>query len=276
MHYRIESLDNAIEMLKYIQLDLLKESLETLGEDLEYNNNKVEYKNYLIENPITILEPVSGETMSQIFDGAVTPSNIPAATKANAMKVVTNLMNILGLTKEQACGIAGVLTSESGVNAGIVNKGEKNGTYKSSGANNEGTPYGTKHSPWSYGAGICQWTFCDRKEKAIMGGLNVSREEAKKIIMNQGIEGLSLEQQINMLAFELQTTYKATLAGIKKCTTPAQAAATFYCHNVAGFSTSTEPATQAEIDKMNARYGHVGANNQINKGMNYAAGLAQS
>lgn len=54
MGYNINSIDNCIEMLKYIQLDLLKESIESLGYDMKSNKNDVEYTNYLIENPIYI------------------------------------------------------------------------------------------------------------------------------------------------------------------------------------------------------------------------------
>ena len=39
-------------MLKYIQLDLLKESIEGVGIDLGVNVNDVEYRNYLINKPI--------------------------------------------------------------------------------------------------------------------------------------------------------------------------------------------------------------------------------
>jgi len=83
-------------------------------------------------------------------------------------------MKDLNLTKAQAAGIAGVLTAESGINPSAFNKKEKAGTYTSSSANNKGAKYGEKNSPWSYGAGIGQWTFTDRKEKAIMGGLGVN------------------------------------------------------------------------------------------------------
>lgn len=197
-------------------------------------------------------------------------------TKINALKVISMLMNDLGLTKAQAAGIAGVLTAESNVNPHIFNKGEKNGTYKASGANNEGAPYGHKHSPWSYGAGIVQWTFTDRKEKAIMGGLGMSREQAVNIITHGGIESLSLEQQVKMLEYELNTTYKYTLAAIKKCTTAQQAAATYYVRAVAGYSTSTAPVTQAEINKKNAAYAKVGGNSQINKGMGFAEGYMKA
>lgn len=259
--------DDMVEMIPNLKLQLIKEIYESYGEDLGPVNNEIDYKNYLINNPPTVFNGYDSDV-----DDVGDPLIASGQSKANGLKVIESLMSLLGLTKEQAAGIAGVLTSESGVNPNIVNKGEKLGTYKSSSANNEGTPYGTKHSPWSYGAGICQWTFCDRKENVIMGGLNVTRERAKEIIINGGIESLSLDDQIKMLAYELKTTYKATLEGIKKCKKPEESAATFYCHNVAGFSTSTNIATQAEIDNANKKYESIGAQSQITKGMKYALG----
>lgn len=258
--------DEAIKEFCYIKLNLIKEILETTGIDLGETKNEIDYYNYLVDNPISI----GGAFGDVFFDGSAQISS--GQTRANALRLISMIMSDLGLTKEQAAGIAGVLTVESGVNPGIVNSGEKSGTYKSSGANNEGTPYGTKHSPWSYGAGICQWTYCNRKENAIMGGLGVSRQEAINIIKTKGIEGISLDYQIKMLEYELKTSYKYALEGIKKCKTAPQAAATFYCHVVAGYSTSTEPATNAEVQKMNAKYSSVGAKSQINKGMAFAQG----
>lgn len=265
-------------MLKYMQLDLLKESLESLGVDFEYNKNEVEYRNYMVNNPIVMenrvggpnggIDPVTGLP----FTGG-SPVISSGEQRANGEKIISILMSDLSLTREQAAGIVGVIMSESGANPAAFNKGERNGTYKSSSANNVGSAYGTKGSPWSYGAGICQWTFCDRKEKAIMKGLGVSREEAINIIKTRGIESLSLEDQAKMLVGELKSAYSATLEGIRKCSTASQSAATYYCHSVAGFSSSKEPASQAEINKMNARYSTVGANSQINKGMNYAEGF---
>ena len=194
-------------------------------------------------------------------------------TKINAMKLMNDLMSSLSLTKAQAAGIAGVIAAESGINPQSFNKNEKAGTYRSSSANNMGQPYGHKNSPWSYGAGMVQWTFTDRKEKALMGGLGISRAEAIAIIKGAGIESLTLEQQTSMLIYELTTTYRYTLQGIKKCSTASQSAATYYCHAVAGYSSSTQPATQAEINRQNAKYSKVGASSQINKAMAYAEGL---
>lgn len=268
----INELNNAI-------LNVYKLSLEDMGYDLNYNKAQIEYRNYWVaDNNVGALFGDSmldgGDFMGTInYDGTATPMISSGQTKENALQVISALMSKLGLTKEQAAGIAGVLTAESGVNPAIYNKGEKNGTYKSSGANNTGAPYGEKHCPWSYGAGICQWTFTQRKEKAIMGGLGVSREEAVNIIKSGGIESLSLDKQINMLAYELEKgDYKNTLAGIKKCSTASQSAATFYCHAVAGYSTSREPASDGEVNKANARYAKVGATSQITKGMRFAEG----
>lgn len=256
--------DDAIKKINYIKVDLLKECYEWLGIDFDETKNDIVYHNYLAENN---LEFSNGSDTYDI--GSMIPFG---ETKANGEAVMQALMKDLGLTKQQAAGIAGVMTAESGANPRSINKGEKAGTYRTSGANNEGTPYGTKHCPWSYGAGIFQWTFTNRKEKAIMGGLNVSRDKAIEIIKGGGIESLSLEDQIKMLEYELNTSYKYTLQGLRKSTTASQAAATFYCHAVAGYSTSTEPATQAEINNKNAAYSKVGANSQINKGMAFAEG----
>ena len=206
--------------------------------------------------------------------GQAAPLLSQGQRKANAMAIISQLMSTLGLSKPQAAGIAGVLMSEGGCNPAAFNKGEKAGIYKSSGANNLGAPYGQKHSPWDYGAGICQWTYVNRKEKAIAGGLGITREQAANIITNGGIEKLSLQQQVSMLIWELDKgAYKPTLAGIRQCNTASTAAATYYCHCVAGGPKGSAPATQAEIDAANARYSHVGASSQINKGMQYAEGL---
>ena len=257
--------DTAIKKLNYLKADLLKECYEYLGIDFGETKNNVVYHNYLAEDNLVF----NTDNGINSVDAVITS----AQTKANGDLVISMLMNLLGLTKEQAAGIAGVLAAESGINPHSFNSAEKRGTYKSSGANNEGTPYGTKHSAWSYGAGICQWTFCQRKEKAIMGGLGVSRNDAIRIIMNGGIESLSLDQQVKMLAYELNSTYKSTLQGIRKCKNASQAAATYYCHAIAGYSLSIEPATQAEIAIKNAAYSTVGANSQINKGMAFAEGF---
>lgn len=57
MGYTVESIDNVVEMFKYMQLDLLKETIESFGYDLGPNKNEVEYKNYMIDNPLEFGSP---------------------------------------------------------------------------------------------------------------------------------------------------------------------------------------------------------------------------
>ena len=75
-----------------------------------------------------------------------------------------------------------------------------------------------------------------------------------------------------MIIYQLTHTQTRTLEGIRKCDSPELAAATYYCHAVAGakFASSTEPATQEEINFYNNKYSGVGANSQINKGLGWA------
>lgn len=170
---------------------------------------------------------------------------------ANGSKVINSLIDRLGMTREQAAGVAGVIMAESGLNPASYNKAEKAGTLKGSKANGAG-----------YGAGMLQWSM-GRKDAVL-----------KLIGKNKPIEELSIDDQIDMLIGELQGPYKNTLEGILQCKTPSEAAATMYCHNVGGLSSSRLPATQAEIDAMNKRYSKF-AKNQINKGMDYAEELFQ-
>lgn len=224
-------------------------------------------KLYMINdnNPEPEITLASSDTQKKDNNTSKTYSN-----NNNAEIVISTLMADLGLTRSQAAGITGVLEAESGINPQAFNSKEKNGTYSSSSANNQGKQYGHKNSPWSYGAGIGQWTFTDRKEKAIMGGLGLNQDEAINLIKTKGIESLSLEQQIKMLEYELTNNYKNTLEGIKKCTNASDAAATFYCHAIAGYSSSKEKATLDEIKQMNKKYSKVGAKELINKGMKNA------
>lgn len=215
-----------------------------------YSDNDGNYTNEPILAGLANHLQILSMNNEDIFNYADSPILTSGEQRANAEQIIKILMPRLGLTRAQAAGIAGVGLAESGCNPHSFNKAEKAGTYYRSAANGPG-----------YGGGIWQWSL-GRKAKALA------------LIGKTGpIENTSLEDQCEMLARELEQQYKATLTGIKKCNSAPQAAATFYCHNIAGYSKSTEPATQAEIDRDNARYAKVGGNSQINKGMNYAAGL---
>ena len=233
--------------LVWARQDILKSILETTGINFGETKNNIEYHNYLIDNPVKIGGPgMNG--MYTFGDQALTISS--GQSRQNGLYIISQLMSRLGLTRPQACGVVGVIMAESGCNPGSVNVAEKEGRYPKSAANGPG-----------YGAGICQWSL-QRKNTA-----------AALIGATPPIENIPLEGQTEMLIRELLGSYKNTVIGLRKCTSAAQAAATYYCHAVAGYSTSQEPATQAEIDRDNARYSTVGANSQINKGMGYAEGF---
>lgn len=181
------------------------------------------------------------------------PQQIKGNSLENGKRVISALMSRLNLSKEQAAGIAGVMMSESGINPASYNKAEKSGKLKGSSANGAG-----------YGAGMLQWS-------------NSRKRAALRLIGKEGsnIEDLSLEDQIEMLARELEGPYKSTLAGIRSSRNASEAAATMYCHNVGGFSSSINPATKQEIEQMNKRYSKF-AHNIVNRGMSYAESLAKS
>ncbi len=180
----------------------------------------------------------------------IVPQRESTNAKDNEKFVIDTLMNRLGLSNYQAAGIAGVIMSESGFNHSIFNKAEKEGKLPSSKANGAG-----------YGAGYLQWS---------MGRKN----QALKLIGKEGsrIEDLSPEDQVEIIIKELEGPYKNTLEGIRKSKTAREAAATMYCHNVAGYSASKNPATQSEIDKINSRYSRfTGPNNLVvDRAMRYA------
>lgn len=258
--------DSLMKALDYVKVEILKELMEYFAIEFGDTNNDVKYK--IIANK----EDFENLNIDTCFVPNV--QFIPLTNEQilrNAKIVIDALIAQLNLTKAQACGVVGVLGAENGVNPASFNKGEKAGTYKSSGANNLGRAYGESHSPWSYGAGIGAWTHTPKKEQ-VLEALGMNKEQAKNFIMKYGIESLSLDKQITMIIYELSKYQAKTLEGIKKCNSPELAAATYYCHAVGGakWASSTEPATQDQIDYFNKKYEGVGAHSQINKGMSWA------
>lgn len=171
---------------------------------------------------------------------------------SNGKKVISLLTKRLNLTQQQAAGIAGVIMSESGLNPGNFNREEKAGRLTTSKANGAG-----------YGAGMLQWSM-GRKANAL-----------QLLGKNSPIESLSLEDQVEIIARELEGPYKEALQGIRSSKTASQAAATMYCHNAAASSRSPYPATQVEIDTINKRYSKFGNPHLVNDGMNYAEQLLE-
>ena len=205
-----------------------------------------------VAKPKMIMEETKPEVITQ-QEEPVKKSRKISSTQAlqNGKVVIDTLMTRLNLTKDQAAGVAGVMMAESGLNPAAYNKQEKAGKLKASRANGAG-----------YGGGILQWSM-DRKRTTLA---SIGKE-------GYNIEDLSLEDQLEMLIKEFEGPYKNTLEGIKNSTTASQAAATFYCHNVAGFSSSKAPATQDEIDKVNKRYAKFGNSAVVNTGMDFAEQL---
>ena len=152
--------------------------------------------------------------------------------------------------------LVGCMIAESNINPSAYNKGEKNGTLKSSSACNKNTSYGTKTSPWAYGAGIIQWTFTDRKEKALMIGLGMNQLQAQQLIKGAGIESLSLEQQLKMVVAEIKNgLYKNNFGVVMpKCNTLKEAVAAVYCRFLGGFSSKTTVPTDADIKRLDKAY----------------------
>ena len=166
------------------------------------------------------------------------------------------LRDNIGWDDYQCAALVACMTAESLVNPYAINKGEKNGTLKSSGACNKNTAYGTKTSPWAYGAGIIQWTFTDRKESALMLGLGIQKDKAIAMIKSSGIESLPLETQLKMVIAEItKGTYKNNFAVVmKKCETLKDAVAAVYCRYLGGYSTKTTVPTNSDIKRLDKAY----------------------
>lgn len=174
----------------------------------------------------------------------------------NQLICVEYLRDKLGWDDYICAALVGCMIAESNINPSAINKGEKNGTLVSSSACNKNTAYGTKTSPWAYGAGIIQWTFTDRKEKALMVGLGYSKEQAQQLIKGDGIESLNLETQLQMVVGEISKgLYKDNFGVvIRKCENLKDAVATVYCRFLGGFSSKTTIPTDADIKRLDKAY----------------------
>ena len=177
-------------------------------------------------------------------------------TITNQLICVEYLRDHLEWDDYMCAALVGCIIAESSITPSAINKGEKNGTLLSSSACNKNTEYGTKNSPWSYGAGIVQWTFCDRKEKALMVGLGFTKQQAIDLIKSKGIESLDLETQLKMVCAEItKGMYKNNFAeAIKKCKNLKEAVATVYCRYLGGFSSKTTPANDSDIKRLDKAY----------------------
>lgn len=178
------------------------------------------------------------------------------ASLENQLICVEYLRDHLKWDDYMCAALVGCMIAESNITPSAYNKGEKNGTLKSSSACNKNTAYGTKTSPWAYGAGIIQWTFTDRKEKALMVGLNYSQSQAEALIKGAGIESLTLQQQLQMVVGEISKgLYKSNFGVVMpKCNNLKEAVAAVYCRFLGGFSSKTSVPTDADIKRLDKAY----------------------
>jgi len=178
------------------------------------------------------------------------------ANLENQLICVEYLRDNLGWADYMCAALVGCMMAESNIIPSAINKGEKNGTLTSSSACNKNTPYGTKTSPWAYGAGIIQWTFTDRKEKALMVGLKMNLQQAQEFIKTKGIETLSLIDQLKMVVGEIKDgMYKSNFGiVITKCQTLKEAVAAVYCRYLGGFSSKTNVPNDSDIKRLDKAY----------------------
>lgn len=179
-----------------------------------------------------------------------------ASASDTELMCVRYFIEKLGWKDYMAAGLVGCMKAESGITPSKVNSGEKNGTLTTSGACNHGTAYGTKHSPWSYGAGICQWTYCDRKENAMIAGLGYTSSQAQSLIKSKGVESLSLEQQLRMAVGEISKGKYSSNYGIamRKTQNLKDSVAATYCRYLGGFSSSASVPTDNDIKRIDKSY----------------------
>jgi len=178
------------------------------------------------------------------------------ASLDNQLICVEYLRDNLNWDDYMCAALVGCMIAESNINPAAINKGEKNGTLTSSSACNKNTVYGTKTCPWSYGAGIIQWTFTDRKEKALMNGLGYSLQQAQNLIRGAGIESLSLQQQLQMVVGEISKGLYKTNFGVvmPKCQNLKEAVSAAYCRFLGGFSSKTTVPTDSDIKRLDKAY----------------------
>jgi len=199
------------------------------------------------------------------------------ASLDNQLTCMEYFRDNLGWDDYMCAALVGCIIGESNISPGAINKDEKNGTASSL-ACNQNTPYGTKTSPWSYGAGLIKWTFTDRKEKAIMLGLGYNKDKTIETIKHSGIESLSLEQQLKMIVAEISRgDYKDNFSeAIIKCKTLKDAVATVYCRYLNGYNSENSIPTDEEIKRLDNNYEIDNNKSEFYKSLKYAEQALQN
>lgn len=204
---------------------------------------------------------------------------------AQSMEIRDRLMKELGWKDYMAAALIGCVYGEAGgFKPWMVNVGEKSGSLRSSRAcyNKPGSsePY---NGAYSYGAGIIQFTFWNRKLRAAQivaaknGGLihGMKPEEflmaidgpgkrtctkpsawqkAAKVDYKGGIENLTLDEQFDVLIGELINNYPAINKSVKMSKNLQEALAVIYCGYIGGFSNKVEIPTPTMVQKKVTAY----------------------
>ena len=122
------------------------------------------------------------------------------------------------------------------------------------------------------GVGLIQWKYDDRKFNALKNGLGLSNEKTEEILKTNGIQSLSLSDQLLMIKYEISNgPYKDNFnIAIRKTNNLKEAVATVYCRYINGFSAKTSIATESDIKRIDKSYGQDKSNFNIRlKNANY-------
>lgn len=174
----------------------------------------------LINNGWTLVSGKFTNVLDYFRD--VKPERITEAQSLeNAKVAMKTFIDKLGLTKEQAAGVTGVLMHESGLNPKIYNESERNAGKK------------------GYGIGIAQWS---NERKA-----QFEKDTGKKI------EDSSLQEQLDYIVMELQERRRAALRAIKNSNSIEEATDAF----LRGYENGGENAL-ASPEQINSVPGYAG------------------
>lgn len=194
------------------------------------------------------------------------------------------IMKELGWKDYMAAALIGCVIAEAGgFKPWMVNVGEKAGTLKSSGACYDGprlsaNERGHHNGAYSYGAGIIQFTYWDRKLNAvkIVAAKNGGKvhemmpeaflmaidgpgrrtcpkpsgwQKAAKADYKGGVENLTLEEQFDVLIGELINNYPAVNTSVKMSTNVQEALAVIYCKYIGGIGRKVGIPTPEAVQK---------------------------
>lgn len=201
-----------------------------------------------------------------------------------SMAIRDRLMRELGWKDYMAAALIGCVYGEAGgFRPWMVNVGEKSGSLTSSRACYKGPRTSSNElshydAAYSYGAGIIQFTFWDRKLRAATivakknGGLvhgmtpenflkaidgpgrrtciNPSAwQKATRVDYKGGIENLTLDEQFDVLIGEIKEVNPAINESVKRCQNLQEALAVIYCNYIGGSYKKVEIPSPEKVQK---------------------------